>query len=116
MRRDKVNYDYGFKGSDAAKPLWVVRRRIEDLHGNSPAMPAIFIVDNKRRESLVNYRREADYIVIDTVRGRTLRYGTENETCLFNLRTAPAGYRRRSRERWCPAARLGRRHFSPRSK
>ena len=23
IRRDKVNYDYGFKGSDAAKPLWV---------------------------------------------------------------------------------------------
>lgn len=23
IRRDKVNYDYGFKGSDGAKPLWV---------------------------------------------------------------------------------------------
>jgi type IV secretion system protein VirB9 len=53
--------------------------------------PAIFIVDKRRRESLVNYRREQDYIVIDAVsRQWTLRFGTETETCLFNLRTAPA--------------------------
>ena len=39
----------------------------------------------------VNYRREADYIVIDKVsRQWTLRFGTEAETCLFNLRTTPA--------------------------
>ncbi|WP_246721283.1 TrbG/VirB9 family P-type conjugative transfer protein [Rhizobium leguminosarum] len=91
IRRDKVNYDYGFKGSDAAKPLWVFDDGLKTFMKFTADVPAIFIVDNKRRESLVNYRREADYIVIDTVsRQWTLRYGTENETCLFNLRTAPA--------------------------
>ncbi|TAZ44215.1 conjugal transfer protein TrbG [Rhizobium leguminosarum] len=91
IRRDKVNYDYGFKGSDAAKPLWVFDDGLKTFMKFTGDVPAIFIVDNKRRESLVNYRREADYIVIDTVsRQWTLRYGTENETCLFNLRTAPA--------------------------
>ncbi|MCW8281690.1 TrbG/VirB9 family P-type conjugative transfer protein [Agrobacterium sp. InxBP2] len=91
IRRDKVNYDYGFKGSDGAKPLWVFDDGLKTFMKFTGDIPAIFIVDGKRRESLVNYRREADYIVIDKVsRQWTLRFGTESETCLFNLRTAPA--------------------------
>ncbi|MDH0616115.1 MULTISPECIES: TrbG/VirB9 family P-type conjugative transfer protein [Hyphomicrobiales] len=91
IRRDKVNYDYGFKGSDGAKPLWVFDDGLKTFMKFTGDIPAIFIVDAKRRESLVNYRREADYIVIDKVsRQWTLRFGTESETCLFNLRTAPA--------------------------
>ncbi|MER9580919.1 TrbG/VirB9 family P-type conjugative transfer protein [Mesorhizobium sp. M0276] len=91
IRRDKVNYDYGFKGGDSAKPLWVFDDGLKTFMKFTGDVPAIFIVDRKRRESLVNYRREADYIVIDIVsRQWTLRYGTEEETCLFNLRTAPA--------------------------
>lgn len=91
IRRDKVNYDYGFKGSEGAKPLWVFDDGLKTFMKFTGDVPAIFIVDGKRRESLVNYRREADYIVIDKVsRQWTLRFGTEAETCLFNLRTAPA--------------------------
>lgn len=91
IRRDKVNYDYGFKGGESAKPLWVFDDGLKTFMKFTGDIPAIFIVDRKRRESLVNYRREEDYIVIDTVsRQWTLRYGTEEETCLFNLRTAPA--------------------------
>lgn len=91
IRRDKVNYDYGFKGSDGAKPLWVFDDGLKTFMKFTGDIPAIFIVDGMRRESLVNYRREAGYIVIDKVsRQWTLRFGTESETCLFNLRTAPA--------------------------
>lgn len=91
IRRDKVNYDYGFRGNDAAKPLWVFDDGLKTFMKFSGDVPAIFIVDAKRRESLVNYRREADYVVIDKVsRQWSLRYGTEEATCLFNLRTMPA--------------------------
>ncbi len=91
IRRDKVNYDYGFKGNDAAKPLWVFDDGLKTFMKFTSDIPAIFIVDAKRRESLVNYRREADYVVIDKVsRQWSLRYGTEEETCLFNLRIVPA--------------------------
>jgi type IV secretion system protein VirB9 len=91
IRRDKVNYDYGFKGDPGAKPAWVFDDGIKTFMKFSGDTPAIFIVDKRRRESLVNYRREQDYIVIDAVsRQWTLRFGTETETCLFNLRTAPA--------------------------
>ncbi|MBW9089380.1 TrbG/VirB9 family P-type conjugative transfer protein [Rhizobium wenxiniae] len=91
IRRDKVNYDYGFKGNDVAKPVWVFDDGLKTFMKFTGDIPGIFIVDTKRRESLVNYRREADYIVIDKVsRQWSLRYGTEEETCLFNLRTVPA--------------------------
>lgn len=91
IRRDKVNYDYGFKGNDVAKPVWVFDDGLKTFMRFTGDIPGIFIVDTKRRESLVNYRREADYIVIDKVsRQWSLRYGTEEETCLFNLRTVPA--------------------------
>ncbi len=91
IRRDKVNYDYGFKGNDVAKPVWVFDDGLKTFMKFTGDIPGIFIVDTKRRESLVNYRREADYIVIDKVsRQWSLRYGTEKETCLFNLRTVPA--------------------------
>ena len=91
IRRDKVNYDYGFKGNDVAKPVWVFDDGPKTFMKFTGDIPGIFIVDTKRRESLVNYRREADYIVIDKVsRQWSLRYGTEEETCLFNLRTVPA--------------------------
>ena len=91
IRRDKVNYDYGFKGNDAAKPVWVFDDGLKTFMKFTGDIPAIFIVDGKRRESLVNHRREADYIVIDKVsRQWSLLYGTEEETCLFNLRTVPA--------------------------
>jgi type IV secretion system protein VirB9 len=91
IRRDKVNFDYGFKGGDGAKPTWVFDDGIKTFMKFTGDVPAIFTVDGKRRESLINYRREGDYIVVDSVaRQWTLRYGTETETCLFNLRTAPA--------------------------
>lgn len=91
IRRDKVNYDYGFKGDPGAKPVWVFDDGIKTFMKFSGDTPAIFVVDKKRRESLVNYRREQDYVVIDAVsRQWTLRFGTETETCLFNLRTGLA--------------------------
>ncbi len=91
LRRDKVNFEYGFKGSDAAKPNWVFDDGVKTFMQFTGDVPAIFIVDDRRRESLVNYRREGDYIVIDAVsRQGSLRLGEEAETCLFNLRTSPA--------------------------
>jgi type IV secretion system protein VirB9 len=91
IRRDKVNFDYGFKGNADAKPAWVFDDGIKTFMKFTADIPAVFAVDSRRRESLVNYRREADYIVIDAVsRQWSLRYGTEQETCLFNLRTSPA--------------------------
>ena len=91
IRRDKVNLDYGFKGSDSAKPLWVFDDGLKTFMKFTGDIPAIFTVDSKRRESLVNYRREGDYVVIDRVsRQWTLRHGSGDETCLFNLRTTSA--------------------------
>ncbi len=54
-------------------------------------MPAIFTVDDKRNERLVNFRRGRDYIVIDEVAEQwTFRNGPDEVTCIFNLRSVPA--------------------------
>ena len=90
IRRDKVNFDYGFKGGDGAKPAWVFDDGIKTFMKFTGDVPAIFTVDGRRRESLINYRRDGDYLVIDAVsRQWSRRYGTEAETCLYNLRTTP---------------------------
>ena len=48
--------------------------------------PAIYIVDADRNESLVNFRTEGPYVVVDRVsRQWTLRNG-QNSTCIFNRR------------------------------
>ena len=47
--------------------------------------PAIFLVKKDRSETLVNYRREGDVIVVDKVAAQwTLRNGSQ-ATCVFNL-------------------------------
>lgn len=49
-------------------------------------MPAIYIVDAERNESLINFRREGEYVVVDKVNYQwTLRNG-DDTLCLFNLR------------------------------
>ena len=48
--------------------------------------PAIYIVDADRNESLVNFRTEGPYVVVDKVSPQwTLRNGQES-TCIFNRR------------------------------
>jgi type IV secretion system protein VirB9 len=52
--------------------------------------PAFFQVLPNRSESLVNYRREGDLLVVDKVAAQwTLRSG-EEATCIFNLRSERA--------------------------
>lgn len=91
LRRDRLNFEYGFKGSDRARPSWVFDDGVKTFMQFTGDVPAILAVDDRRRESLVNYRREDDYIVIDAVsRQWSLRSGGDTETCLFNLRAGPA--------------------------
>ena len=81
-----ANTDYGFKGDVALKPVAVFDDGIKTWFQFQGEVPAIFIVDKDRHESLVNYRRERSFLVVDKVnRQWTLRSG-ELATCIFNLR------------------------------
>jgi type IV secretion system protein VirB9 len=85
-----ANTDYGYKGSSANKPLVIFDDGTKTFFRfggqDSGQVPAIYIVDRQRNESLANFRREGPYLVVDRVNHQwTLRNGDE-VTCVFNQR------------------------------
>ncbi len=83
-----ANSDYAYKGSSVNRPTAVFDDGTKTFFRfeNDGQIPAIFSVDAERNESLVNFRREASYVVVDKVNFQwTLRNGPES-TCVFNLR------------------------------
>lgn len=81
-----ANSDYGYKGSSANKPVAVFDDGVKTWFRFEGETPAIYIVDADRNESLVNYRTEGPYVVVDKVSLQwTLRNGQES-TCIFNRR------------------------------
>jgi type IV secretion system protein VirB9 len=81
-----ANSDYGYKGSSANKPVAVFDDGTKTWFRFEGETPAIYIVDADRNESLVNFRTEGPYVIVDKVSPQwTLRNGQES-TCIFNRR------------------------------
>jgi len=81
-----ANSDYAYKGSSANKPVAVFDDGTKTWFRFEGETPAIYIVDAERNESLVNFRTEGPYVVVDKVSPQwTLRNGQES-TCIFNRR------------------------------
>ncbi|HEV2575491.1 MAG TPA: P-type conjugative transfer protein VirB9 [Beijerinckiaceae bacterium] len=81
-----ANSDYGYKGSSANKPVAVFDDGTKTWFRFEGETPALYIVDTDRNESLVNFRTEGPYVVVDKVSPQwTLRNGQES-TCIFNRR------------------------------
>ena len=82
---EAINEAYGYKGDNTNKPTHVVDDGTKTYFEFSGDTPAIFLVKKDRSETLVNYRREGDVIVVDKVAAQwTLRNGSQ-ATCVFNL-------------------------------
>lgn len=80
-----INTDYGYKGAKSLTPGVIFDDGVKTFFKFKGSIPAIFAVDGKRNETLVNARRERDYIVVDGVNKQwTLRSGNIS-TCIFNL-------------------------------
>lgn len=81
-----LNFDYSYKGKETLAPSAVFDNG-EFTYFKFPDMdnlPAIFAVDKRRNESVVNYHIEGEYLVVDSLSGQfTLRDG-EQEACVFN--------------------------------
>jgi type IV secretion system protein VirB9 len=85
-----INFDYGFKGSVLNKPGAVFDDGTKTYFRFAGDVPGIFLVMPAGTETLINYRREGDIIVVDQVAGQwTLRNGDE-ATCVFNLHAQKA--------------------------
>ncbi|AZG78747.1 P-type conjugative transfer protein VirB9 [Methylocystis rosea] len=86
MSRPGTNFDYSYKGQVTAKPDFVFDDGIKTYFRFGGEVPAIFLVKPDRSETLVNYLREGEIIVVDKVAGQfTMRKGDET-ACVFNLR------------------------------
>jgi P-type conjugative transfer protein VirB9 len=81
-----ANSDYGYKGASTNKPVTVFDDGTKTWFRFEGETPAIYIVDGDRNESLVNFRTEGPYVVVDKVGAQwTLRNG-QDATCIFNRR------------------------------
>jgi type IV secretion system protein VirB9 len=79
-----LNYDYVYKGADELKPRVVFDDGKHVFLQFTGDIPAIFVVEEKRHESLVNLRTEGEYVIIDKVASQfTLRAGAKT-LCLYN--------------------------------
>lgn len=89
--KEHVNLDYSFKGSTQLKPIRIFDDGKKTFFKFSSKIPAIFTVNSDYSETLINYHKEGEYIVIDqTARQFTLRDG-KVWTCIFNLRKPDYG-------------------------
>lgn len=92
IEKDNINLDYSFTGEAKFKPTKIFddgNKTFIEFPKNR--VPAIFRVNPDLTETLINFRREGEYIVIDGEHTQlTLRDGTEF-ICLFNLRKPDFG-------------------------
>jgi type IV secretion system protein VirB9 len=81
-----VNIDYSFSGDASLKPKLVFDDGKKTFFKFGSTVPAIFAVQSGFSETLRNFRKEGEYIVVDGVATQyTLRDGNQ-WTCIFNLR------------------------------
>ncbi|SEF01475.1 type IV secretion system protein VirB9 [Rhizobiales bacterium GAS188] len=81
-----ANWNYSYKGSYTNKPSSMFDDGLKTFFLFSGEVPGIFLVKPDRHETLMNYRREGDYIVVDKVAAQwTLRFGSAM-TSVFNLK------------------------------
>ena len=81
-----INIDYSYSGSAELKPIKVFDDGNKTFFQFAKRVPAIFAVASDYSETLRNFRKEGEYLVLDGVASQfTLRDG-DISTCVFNLR------------------------------
>ncbi|SDA92390.1 TrbG/VirB9 family P-type conjugative transfer protein [Mesorhizobium qingshengii] len=86
-----VNIDYSYSGDARLKPSLVFDDGSKTFFGFAGRVPAIFAVNSDFSETLRNFRKEGEYIVVDGVATQfTLRDG-DQWICIFNLRKPDFG-------------------------
>lgn len=95
------NLNYSYKGDRSITPI----RVFDDgkftyfEFAKNKEIPAIFLVHPDLKESLLNYRMQGNYLVVERVGGQfTLRSGKNRVACVFNDPYLAAYKRRRAQE------------------
>lgn len=80
----RLNYEYIFRGDTSLKPRVAFDDGTHMYLEFPDEIPAIFVVEGKRQESLVNLRTQGKYVVVDKISAQfTLRAG-DKWLCLYN--------------------------------
>lgn len=80
----RLNYDYAFRGDSELKPRVAFDDGEHMFLEFTGDIPAIFVVEDGKLESLVNLRTEGKYVIVDKVSSQyTLRAG-KRTLCLYN--------------------------------
>ncbi|RWI37019.1 MAG: conjugal transfer protein [Mesorhizobium sp.] len=79
-----LNYDYAYKGDDSLKPRTVFDDGTKVFLEFKSDIPAIFVVNDKRHESLVNVRTQGKYTIIDKVARQFTLRADGKTLCLYN--------------------------------
>ncbi len=88
LKISNLNYDYAYRGDDSLKPRVVFDDGTKMFLEFKGDIPAIFVVDEKGRESLVNQRTQGKYTIVDKV-GRQFTLRADGKTlCLYNRAVA----------------------------
>jgi len=83
-----ANYDYFYSGDNSLKPRSAFDDGTKTFIEAIGEVPAVFVVGSDGRESLVNFRMEGRFMVIDKIaRQFTLRSGSR-ALCLYNRRVS----------------------------
>src|SRR5690606_30719823 len=83
--KDRVNIDYSYSGSSKLKPQMIFDDGNKTFFQFGSCVPAIFAVKPHYSETLLNFHKEGEYLVVDGVANQyTLRDGNE-WICIFNL-------------------------------
>lgn len=81
--------NYYSRGSDAYRPSEAFDDGLKTFLKFSGDVPSFFLVQPDGTETLLNYRREGEFVVIDKIASQiTLRKGTE-WTCIYRMPEAP---------------------------
>ncbi|NTE37662.1 TrbG/VirB9 family P-type conjugative transfer protein [Agrobacterium tumefaciens] len=84
INEGRLNYDYAYRGDDSLRPRAVFDDGSKMFLEFSGDIPAVFVVDEKGRESLVNLRTQGRFTIIDKV-GRQFTLRADGKTlCLYN--------------------------------
>lgn len=91
--RKKMNFNYTITGPDAIAPLRIFddgKFTYFQFPEKNATIPAFFLVGPDGNESIVNFRMEGDYVVVERVAPRfTLRHGPH--VLCVNNKTMPLG-------------------------
>ncbi len=88
----RLNYDYIYRGDKTLKPRVAFDDGTHMYLEFTGDIPAIFVVENKKQESLVNLRTQGKYVIVDKIAPQfTLRAGGK-WLCLYNRQAGQKPY------------------------